>query len=148
MKSIRSASLFKVWILLVAGLGVPIGFAHAQAVASGTFTLTRKTHWGGAVLPPGDYAFSLASPSWPSQLVVRKAAGPHVAILMPRLITQEKVTRTSSLTLQHEADGEAFVTALYLGDLGLALHYPSPKAPMAASETARLGPVPDSQPIR
>jgi hypothetical protein len=148
MKSIRIASLFKVWILLAAGLGVSAGSAQAQAAASGTFTLTRETHWGGAVLPPGDYAFSLASPNWPSQLVVRKASGPHVAIVMPQRITQERVTPASNLTLHREQDGEAFVTTLYLGDLGLALHYPSPKAPVAASETARLGPVPDSQPVR
>ena len=115
MKSIRSSSLFKVWILLVAGLGASAGSAHAQAAGSGTFTLTRETHWGGAVWPAGDYAFSLTSSNWPSQVVVRKVAGPHVAIIMPQLITQEKVTRTSNLTLHNEQDGEAFVTALYLG---------------------------------
>ena len=55
-------------------------------------------------------------------------------------------TDGSKLVLTHDASGESFVSALYLGDLGLSLHYATPKAQMPATETAKLGPIADSQP--
>ena len=41
--------------------------------------------------------------------------------------------------------GESFVSALYLGDLGLSLHYAAPKSQVPAAETAKLAPIADSQ---
>jgi hypothetical protein len=139
MKSLRSALLVKVLILAAGVLGASAVPAQAQAAATGTFTLTHETRWGGAVLPPEDYAFSLASQNWPAQVIVRQASGPKVAIVLPQTVSEEKLTGMSQLVLQHKADGETFVSALSLGDLGVALHYASPKAAVPAAETAKLG---------
>jgi len=49
------------------------------------------------------------------------------------------------LVLSHNESGESFVSALYLGDLGVSLHYAPPKAQVPASETAKLGPIADAQ---
>jgi hypothetical protein len=146
MKSLGGFLLFKMLVLVAGVQGASAIPAQAQAATRGTFTLTQETNWGGAVLPPGDYAFSLASQNWPAQLVVRKASGPKVAIVLPRLVSEEKLTGVSRLVLQHQPDGERFVSALHLGDLGVALYYAPPKAVVAAAETAKLGAPPAPQP--
>ena len=145
MKSIRSSMLFRILVLAIGVLGASASSAYAQTV-NGTFTLNHETRWGSMVLPAGDYAFSLPSPNLPAQIIVRKMGGSQVAIVLSQMISTEKLTEVSRLVLGHSESGESFVSALYLGDLGLGLHYAPPKAKMSATETAKLGPITDSQP--
>lgn len=142
MKSIRCFMLFRVLILAIGVLGASAAPAYAQS-AGGKFTLAHETRWGRTVLAPGDYTFSLQSPSFPAQVIVRGAAG-TMAFVMPWLVSSEQLTDSSRLELSRSPSGESFVSALYLGDLGLSLHYSAPKA--QASETAKLSPMADSQP--
>ena len=144
MKSIRSSMLFKVFILAIGVVGASAGSAHAQA-ANGTFTLARETHWGSVVLPAGEYMFSLQSPNMPATIVVRQTRGSRVAMVLPQVVSEEKLTGTSRLVLSHNERGEPFVSALYLGDLGLSLHYESSQARMAVPETAKLVPIAESR---
>ena len=53
MKTIRSSTLFKVFILAIGVLGATAGSAHAQT-AHGTFTLAHEARWGSVLLSPGD----------------------------------------------------------------------------------------------
>jgi hypothetical protein len=145
MKSIRSSMLFKVFILAIGVLGASAGSAHAQA-ASGTFTLAHEARWGTVVLPAGGYMFSLQSPGMPATIVVRQTNGSRVAMVLPRAVSEEKLESTSRLVLSHNERGESFVSALYLGDIGVGLHYGQPKTEMSAPETAKLGPITESQP--
>jgi len=145
MKSIRSSMLFKVFILAIGVVGASAGSAHAQA-ANGTFTLARETHWGSVVLPAGEYMFSLQSPNMPATIVVRQTSGSRVAMVLPQVVSEEKLTGTSRLVLSHDERGESFVSALYLGDIGLGLHYAQPKTEMPAPATAKLDPIAESQP--
>ena len=144
MKSIRSSSLRKVLVLALGVLGASVSSAHAQA-ATGKFTLTHETRWGRVVLTPGDYTFALESPSLPAPIMVGKAGTPAVAVVLPQEVSSERLTDTSTLILTHDERGESFVSGLYLGDLGLSLHYAAPKGQMPAAETAKLGPIADSQ---
>jgi hypothetical protein len=96
------------------------------------------------LLTPGDYTFSLKSPSLPAPLMVGKAGSAQVAIVLPEVVTVEKLKEGSRLVLTRNDAGESFVSALYLGDMGLSLHYAAPKA--QAMETAKLGPIADSHP--
>jgi hypothetical protein len=146
MKSIRSSSLLKVLVLALGVLGASVSSAHAQS-ASGKFTLTHETRWGNVLLAPGDYTFSLKSPSLPAPILVGKVGTPAVVVL-PQAVSSEQLTETSSLILSHDERGESFVSGLYLGNLGLSLHYAAPKSQMPASETAKLGPIADAQPGR
>ena len=120
--------------------------AHAQT-ATGTFTLTHKVRWSGAVLPPGDYKFSLDSERSPARVTVRQVNGPTVAILLPKAISDDGLTGTSTLVLQ-DAGGESVVSTLRLKCIGLALEFPTPKLATPAAETAGLGPIADSQPAK
>jgi hypothetical protein len=147
MKSIRSSMHFHAFILAIGILGASAGSAHAQS-ANGTFTLSHETRWGSVVLPAGQYMFSLQSPSMPAHLIVRETSGSRVAMVLPQVISQEKVTGTSRLVLTQNERGESFVSALYLGDIGLGLHYTQAKTGMPTPETAKLGPIAQSEPGR
>ena len=144
MKSIRTSSLLKMLVLALGVLGASATNAHAQT-ATGKFTLTHETRWGSVLLAPGDYSFSLRSPSLPAPIVVGKTGTPEVVVVLPSVISSEKLTQESRLVLSHDERGESFVSALYLGNLGLSLHYGAPRTRMA-TETAKLGPIADSQP--
>ena len=143
MKSIPSSTPFRVLILAIGVLAASAIPASAQA-AHGKFTLSHETRWQGLVLPAGDYTFSLQSPSLPAKVKVESSDG-KMAFVMPWALTTENLTDTSRLDLARTQGGESYVSALHLGDLGLVLHYRRPKAQMPAAETARLGPIVDSQ---
>lgn len=144
MKSIRRFSLSKVLLLAIAAMSASAIPAHAQNTA-GTFSLAHKVLWAGAVLPPGDYAFSLDTQSSPARISVRHVDGPIVGILLPQAISDDDFVGASSLVL-HQEGGESVVSTLHLKNVGLALEFASPKATPA--ETAGLGPIADSQPAK
>jgi hypothetical protein len=147
MKSIHCSMLFNAFILAIGIVGASAGSAHAQS-ANGTFTLSHEARWGAVVLPAGEYMFSLQSPSMPAQLIVRETSGSRVAMVLPQVISQEKVTGISRLVLNHNERGESFVSALYLGDIGLGLHYTQARTGIPTPETAKLGPIAQSEPGR
>jgi hypothetical protein len=77
--------------------------------------------------------------------MVGKAGSSQIAIVLPRAVSAEKLAEGSRLVLSHNASGESFVSALYLGDLGLSLHYESSQARMAVPETAKLVPIAEAR---
>jgi hypothetical protein len=143
MKSIRSSMRFKMlgFALAVGALSASVGTAQAQS-ATGKFTLAHEARWGGVLLTPGVYTFSLKSPSLPAPLMVGRAGSAQVAIVLPEVVTVERLKEGSRLVLTRNDAGESFVSALYLGDMGLSLHYAAPKA--QAMDAAKLGPIADS----
>ena len=136
----------KVFVLALAAMGASAIPAQAQS-AAGTFSLTHKVRWSGAVLPPGDYKFSLDSDRSPARVTVRQINGPMVAIVLPKAISDDALTGSSTLVLQ-DAGGESFVSTLRLKCIGMALEFPTPKLAAPVTETAGLGPIADSQPAK
>jgi hypothetical protein len=145
MKSIRSASLVNVFVLVLGVLAASVSPAVAQS-ANGKFTLPHEVRWGAMLLSSGEYTFSLQSPTLPAPIMVSKAGSSQIAVVLPQAVSSEKLTGDSRLVLNRNESGESFVSALYLGDLGVGLHYVPRKAQTTASETAKLGPIADSQP--
>jgi hypothetical protein len=139
MKSIRSFSLFKVLVLAIATIGASAIPAHAQ-LTTGTFTLTHKVRWVDAVLPAGNYEFSLESQNWPTRVTVRQVGGPVVVMMMSQVTSEDSIGGASTLVL-HEEGGESVVSALRLKSIGMALQFASPKLVTPTAETAALGPV-------
>jgi hypothetical protein len=146
MKSIRRFSLSKLLVLTIVAMGGSAIPAHAQT-ATGTFSLAHKVLWAGAVLPPGDYAFSLNSQDSPARVTVRQVGGPMVAMLLPQSISDDNFVGSSSLVL-HEEGGESVVSTLRLKNIGMALQFAAPKLATPVAETAGLGPIADSQPAK
>lgn len=136
MKSIRSSMLLKVLVLAIGTLGAGVSSAHAQS-ADGKFTLTHDARWGSVLLTPGVYTFSLQSPSLPAPITVGKAGSTQIAVVLPEVVSVEKVKEGSGLVLTGNDAGDSFVSALYLGDLGVSLHYGVPKS--QAPETGQAG---------
>ncbi|MGA9813632.1 MAG: hypothetical protein WBQ64_12680, partial [Terriglobales bacterium] len=127
MKSIRSSMLCKMFVLAIGLAGASVIPAQAQS-ATGKFTLTHDARWGNVLLTPGVYSFALQSPSLPAAIMVSKTGAPQIAIVLPASVSVERRTAGSTLLLNRTATGESFVSALYLGDLGLSLHYMAPKS--------------------
>ena len=80
--------------------------------------------------------------------MVGKAGSAQIAIVLPDAVSAENLRESSRLVLTRNDAGESFVSALYLGDLGLSLHYPTPKSQVSAAESAKLGPIAESQPAK
>jgi hypothetical protein len=135
MKSIRKVSLLKVLVLFVGALGASALPASAQNT-TGTFTLAHKVRWGTAVLPAGDYRFSVDTQAWPARVMVRELGGTTSA--------DQKLAGGSTLVIERKA-GESVVRSLKLAPVGLALEFYLGKA-AAPAETAALAPIGDSQP--
>jgi hypothetical protein len=146
MKSMRKFPLTKAFFLAVAAMAVSVAAAQAQT-ATGKFTLAHKVRWAGAVLPPGEYAFSLDSQNPPSRVTVRQVDGSMVAILLPQVISDDNLAGSSSLVLRDEG-GESVVKALRLTAIGVALHFSSPKTATPVAEATGLGPIAQSQPVK
>jgi len=146
MKSIRRISLLKVLVLAIAAMSTSTIPAHAQT-ATGTFTLAHRVLWVGAVLPAGNYAFSLNSQDSPARVTVRQVGGPIVAMLLPQSISDDNFVGSSSLVL-HEEGGESVVSMLRLKNIGMALQFASPRLATTVAETAGWGPIADSQPAK
>jgi hypothetical protein len=139
MKSIRRFSLSKVLLLAIVAIGASAIPAHTQTT-TGTFSLAHKIRWAGAVLPPGDYAFSLSSHDLPARVTVRQVDGPVVAMLLPQTVSEDDYVGPSTLVLRQEG-GESFVSVLRLKNVGMALEFASPKLAKPVAEIARLAPI-------
>jgi hypothetical protein len=127
--------------VFVFALGVVLALpamASAQEL-KGKFTLATETHWGPAVLAPGDYDFLLNSASAPTRVVVRAADGKVVAILISMWSSESNRVKTNSLELETHG-GATFVSAVYLRDADTELHFAIPKAKQDALARAAMKP--------
>ena len=138
MRSIRSSMLSNLFTLAIGVAALSMASAYAQSATNGTFTLTHETRWGMVVLPAGSYSFALQSPVMPAKLVVRNTDGSQTAMLLPQAVSQEQLSGSSRLVLAQTGRGTLFVSELYLGDLGVSLHYTDRKIILPASENGGL----------
>jgi hypothetical protein len=125
MKSLRSFST--ILILAVSVIATSPLAAHAQSFTRGKFTLSSETHWGTAVLFAGSYEFLLQTSTAPARVILRKADGEYVAVVVPMFTSTQSSATTSSLHLESRGS-EVFVSSLYLNDPNTELHFTVPKA--------------------
>jgi hypothetical protein len=124
MKSMRSFSF--VWVLLLAAaalMAAPTP-AHAQS-AVGKFTLSAETHWGRAVLPAGEYSYSIGAPGASTLVYVRAVSGSPAAMILATSITADDYTGNSRLILTRKGDS-LFVTSFHLPTVGLVMDFSTP----------------------
>jgi hypothetical protein len=114
--------------------------ASAQQ-ARGRFVLTHEVHWQSALLPAGEYEFSLQADGPSEMLFVRKLSGSGPGFLM--LVTDVTETKPSGADhlLLVAREGKSFVSTLDLPAAGVTLHFAVP------SETRQVA-VADPTPIR
>ncbi len=126
MNKNKSLSMVKTLVLALLATGVFSGLASAQVI-EGKFTLPCATYWGGAILPAGDYSFSLGTSSLPALITVRgRAKGGRAAMINAQATSQTRPSERSSLTLVRRGE-QAIVRSMYLAELGVAFSYSAPR---------------------
>ncbi len=131
MNSNRSLRLVKLLVLALLTACFGASLANAQTF-QGTFHLPFEVRWKQAVLPPGDYSFTLNSGvDHPANFVlVGGKDQPARFMICPSLISPT-LDRSSSgesalIVVRHGERGT--VRALRLAGADLVIYYPVPKA--------------------
>ncbi|SRR6266568_1000400 len=119
--------------LAVLALSLSPGLGRAQEPYKGKFTLPFEAHWGGAVLPAGDYTISMPTTAAPYLLFVRGEG--KTVFLLAQGVSEEPASDDSKLIVINAAGTET-IRSLKAGQIGLAFDYSMPKSkmpPMPAS---------------
>jgi len=116
-----------------------LSFAPTPASAQdahGGFTLTHEVRWQNAVVPAGEYTFSLESRGPAEFLMLNKVSGKGAGfiVLTPEVETAP-LSEASSLVLVKRS-GSSYVSSMSLPAYGITLNF---TVPAEGREMARLG---------
>jgi hypothetical protein len=123
MNSIRKFAYATV--LTLSALNLAPSLASAQD-AAGTFTLSHEVHWQNAVVPAGEYRFTL-DPSGPADmLTLRKISGGGKGFIM--LVTDTETSKPSDLSriVMVSRSSGSFVKEMQLPEFGVTLRFAVP----------------------
>ena len=129
MKNNRHNALIRSFVLTVLAVCFSAGILSAQ-VRKGTFSLPSETQWGTAVLPAGDYSFSLGKADDFYAVTLRRNGTKTVARIIP-LPPEERTSPAKSQLLLVREDKKAKVHILYLADkagIGTEFHFKVPES--------------------
>ena len=141
MKPIRSLTLVRLGTLTLLAACLSAGLAWAQA-AAGKFTLPFEARWGLAILPAGDYSFTVDQPGLTSLLTISRGTR-SVALIKCQSYSMTS-SGASELTVVRDGRGNT-VRDLRLPQIGMVFHY-APNKPRrtgkaSEEEAARAVPV-------
>jgi len=124
-------------LLAVTSLNFAPSLASAQDRAQGTFTLTHDVRWQNALVPAGEYRFSLNSGGVAGVLTLSQLTGARTGFMFVVRDTDEgKPTDRSRLVLETTPQG-MYVSAMQLPGFGLTLHFAAPA--QSAEKLAKVG---------
>jgi len=117
-------------LLAVSSLSFAPSSASAQENARGTFTLSHDVRWQNAVVPAGEYRFSLDSDGPASMLVLTKLSGARTGFMFMVHNTDEikASSNLNRIVLESTANG-SYVSSMQLPEFGVKLNFAAPKAP-------------------
>jgi hypothetical protein len=119
MRSIRNLVPMKLLLLLLLSVCWTVGVANAQS--TGKFRLQHEVHWGQAVLPAGEYSFTIDSTKDNTPLVVvRSADGKKAAFA---LATAASIPEPGGSYIYVANDGTRRVRLLNLPEANLSLAF-------------------------
>jgi len=104
------------------------GLVNAQggrAVSTGSFTLPCEVRWGLAVLPAGEYTYSLSSAT-PSGIFTVRGNGKAVMVMPNGGISQRAISDHGELIIVRRGL-RGTVRSLHVGHLGMTFFYRPPK---------------------
>jgi hypothetical protein len=125
-------------LLLAVSLGFSAPQAAADSMLSGTFKLPMQAHWGTAVLPAGDYSYTVEMHGSGPVVAIRTADGKCSGLFFARSVSTVAESGVQSLTLTHVGT-DTFVSSFQLGAIGLSLDYSMPKQVTAIAQKAATG---------
>ena len=137
MNTNRSLRLMKFAVLALVTVCFGASLANAQEV-QGKFNLPFETHWGNAVLAPGDYSFRLNfSGGSPDYTVLTREQDQTETIVMASTRSHRSSGKSGLIVERHGNRGT--VRSLCLAEEGLVIHYPAAKAqPQLAAQGPKL----------
>jgi len=136
MRSIRNYAYAA--LLAFASLNLAPTLATAQDAVRGKFTLTHDVHWSNALVPAGEYAFTLDSGGVMSMLVLSKMSGPRAGFLLAVHDVDELKTAPGANRLILETVAEdRYVSTMLLPEFGKTLRFPVP-SPKQEKQMARV----------
>ena len=126
MKALRNGMLT---IAALALAGIFAGTANAQAKAAGSFTLPFEAKWGNAVLPPGNYTFSVHSANSASGAVYLVTLAPQGRIGETITSMQDLGARIGekNMLVAVRTGGRYRITSLHLAIANLVVNFAVPK---------------------
>ena len=133
MKVIGKLNLVRSVAVVTLALCVSPSLGKAQEF-HGKFTLPFEAQWGAAVLPPGDYTFSITSIS--PHTVFLRGEGKN-AIIRPFPMPEEKVSSDQSKLTLVDNGGRYVVRSLEAAELGETFEYPVAKAKIKTKQVAQ-----------
>jgi hypothetical protein len=111
--------------LLAGALSIGASLANAQGNYKGTFNLPVETHWGLAVLAPGQYTVSIDPVYMPSVIQIRGEG--HVAAVLAGPVTGMPTSERGRLKLVN-VNGTYVVKQFDAGLVGKSFAFATPKA--------------------
>ena len=117
---------------------------HSQESSIGEFTLLTKVHWGDAVLPDGDYTYTVESSDGLFLITVRRKEDGSVARFMANTFSETQRSDSGGLILTRGGE-DTFVTSMRVGTLGLVFYF---SAPRVKQDGSFRGAFPASQPLQ
>ena len=126
MTSSKKLSRIHVLLLsLISSFVVPM-HAGAAPVTGGKFTISGAVKWGSVMLPAGEYTFAVEDSVSPPTVTIFAADGKGKGMVVPAFVSDIKGADSGKMTLE-VLDGQTVVTALYVEQLGIVLHYGAPR---------------------
>jgi len=125
MKSNRSLRLIKFAVLALLTACMGTSLANAQT-AAGKFNLPFEVRWGQAVLPPGNYSFTVNSSVSPPNTVLVRGENLSARIIMSP-VHDDSFSGKNELIVERQGE-RGTVRTLRLADVGLVLYFRAHKA--------------------
>jgi hypothetical protein len=126
MKTNQSLRLVKVAMFALVTACMGASLANAQTVA-GKFDLPFEVRWGQAVLPAGNYSFTLSSTAgMPGYTVMVRGENRTASIIASTIIGDNAAGKSALIVERHGEKGT--VRSLRLAEAGLVVYYPAAKA--------------------
>jgi hypothetical protein len=121
-------------VIIALGLVVLLSVVSHAEEAGGRFTLAHPVHWGQAILPAGDYRFSIPGSS-PTVVLILENITRKQGFLVVAQGSNADSSETSRLIIQLQGD-ERFVSAMYVPAIGQVLYFNSPHVLSTGSQAA------------
>jgi hypothetical protein len=123
MKSIRNFAYAAV--LTVSALNFAPSLASAQD-EGGSFKLAHEVSWQNAVVPAGEYRFSLQPMGPWEMLTLTKIAGKPASFMLTAKVTEAVAGSETARLVIDSRSGKTFVSAMDLPQFEVTLHFAAP----------------------
>lgn len=112
-------------LLALSSLTFAPSLASAQQPARGRFTLAHSVYWNGAVVPAGDYRFSLESTGQEMLRLAKISGSPAWFQFVVHDREDSKPADISRILLDTTAKG-SYVSSMQLPEYGMTLNFAAP----------------------